>query len=84
MADYEFVFMIKLHEKLKEKIVGRVFLKMTPHDEMYVNIRRLDGFDFDMYIKDFSTKILHGYSTDEAVSTICKEYRDQVLRKYFK
>ena len=79
-----YVFRRNLHFKLKSKIIGRVFCRVVNGDELFIHISRRDGTDFRTFIPDISNRIWSGYSTDDAMYEILKEYRQCVLRSYFK
>ena len=82
--DYEYIFATNLHQKLKEKIVGAVFVKVTRNDELFINIKSYGGIDYKAFISNFSDKLLNGWTTDYAMYEIVKEYRAFVLKRYFK
>lgn len=82
--EYLYVFRRTLHEKLKTKIFGKVFLRVVNGDELFINISRRDGTNFRMFIPSLSDRIVSGYSTDDAMYEILKEYRKYVLHQYFK
>ena len=42
MRDYEYLFATTLHEKLKEKIVGGIFVNVTPDDVLHITIKNGD------------------------------------------
>lgn len=84
MADYEYIFSTSLHGKLKEKIYGRIFVKVTYDDKLFINIiREREDINFTMYINDFSAKILNGYTSEYAVYEVLKAYKKFILKKYF-
>lgn len=84
MADYEYLFSTALHEKLKEKIVGKIFTKITRNDEILVTVDTYEGLSFKMFIGNFSEKMLHGYSSDYAAYEVLKQYKAFVLKRYLK
>ena len=88
MTDYGYVFSTNLHKKLKNKVRAGVFVKSTADDRIEIVIARSsENLIFTMYINDFSTKLLHGYSTDYASYEILEKYRKFVRniteKKYF-
>lgn len=84
MSNYEYVFATNLHEKLKGQIRGRIFVKVVSDDRLYVSIQR-DVADkvFNLYINNFSDRILNGWSTDYAAYEIRQDYRKFIMKKYF-
>ena len=83
MRDYEYLFAKTLHQKLKEKIIGRIFVKVNNNDELYVEIESFGDFTFRTSIDNFSDRILNGLSTDYVVYDIVKQYKSFVMKKYF-
>lgn len=83
MAEYEYLFTKALHEKLKEKIVGRIFIRAVTGDRVYVRIDSFGDLKFTMFLDDFSEKIKSGYSSDYACYEILKQYKKVVLERYF-
>ena len=81
MTDYGKLFASKVQSKLKEKIIGNIFVTVTKEDTLYIQITR-DGRDTQMqtYINNLSEKMLNGYSTDYAVYEIMKQYREHVTK----
>lgn len=85
MQDYEYMFAMNVHEKLKEKVNARVFCKITPEDELYIEIEERDsGIGYYCAIPDFSHKILNGYTSDYAVYEIVKYYKNYIISRFFK
>ena len=77
MADYEYIFSTLLHKKLKEKIVGHIYVAVR-NDILITEIK------IDISINDFANKLVNGYSTDYAAYEIAKEYKKKILSKYLK
>ena len=48
MTDYEYLFSMNLHAKLKERIQGGIFVKVNENDSLVVAIKRNDGNNFDI------------------------------------
>ena len=74
MADYEYIFSTLLHKKLKEKIVGRIYVAVR-NDILITEIDTIGGIKIDISINDFANKLVNGYSTDYAAYEIAKEYK---------
>lgn len=81
MTDYEHLFSMNLHTKLKEKIQGGIFVKVNENDSLVVAIKRNDGNNFEMSFTDFSNRMLNGFSTDYEV---VKKYQKFVMKQFFK
>ena len=84
MFDYEYLFAMTLHAKLKEKIVGRIYVAVTREDELYVKVESVSDLTFIHTIEDFSHKIQNGYSSDYAAYEIVQEYKRRILKTYLK
>lgn len=84
MTDYEHLFSMNLHAKLKEKIQGGIFVKVNENDSLVVAIKRKDGNNFDMSFTDFSNRMLNGFSTDYAAYEVTKKYQKFVMKQFFK
>lgn len=83
MAEAEFLFTTKLHEKLKEVIIGSVFVRVVYGDKLYIKIESLGGIVFSLYIEDFSPKIRNGLTTDDVAHEVVSKYKKYVLNKFF-
>ena len=82
MYDYEYLFSTELHKKLKEKIVGGVWVKCY-NDELHVKITSFYGkVEFEYTIDDFGNKILNSLSSDTIVYQVCREYKQFILNNY--
>lgn len=87
MKDYENLFSTALHQKLKEKIIGKIFIKVNRQDQLYISITRHDGIDYELYIENFSNKFLNGWTTDYAAYEVFEDYKkyinNLVYKRYF-
>ena len=83
MFDYEYLFAMSLHARLKENVVGRVYITVTKKDELYVRIESYGGLIFDWSVGDFSTRILNGYTSEYASYDVMKKYKKFIMKKYF-
>ena len=78
-------FSTTLHEKLKKMIVGKnVCMVDLEGDTLQVNITGLKDFTYSYTIENLSHKILHGYSTDDAVIEVVGHYKRTILKLFFK
>lgn len=84
MADYEYLFANILHAKLKEKIIGKIFVAVTRENALLVKIESFGGLSFSTTIENFSDKILNGYSTEYATYEIVGQYKKFVINKFLK
>lgn len=85
MQDYEYLFAMNVHEKLKEKVNARVYCKINQDDELYVEIEDSNsGIGYYYAIPDFSRKIMNGYTSEYAVYEIVKSYKNYIMKRFFK
>ena len=40
MKEYEYLFAMSLQQKLKHRIVGRIYVTVDPYDELIVKIKK--------------------------------------------
>lgn len=83
LDELKYVFAVAVHEKLKDKVKGGVFVKVTYNDELYIRISNED-MEFKTYISDFTGRIYNGWSSDFAVYEIVKQYRSAINERFFK
>lgn len=95
MEDYEYLFSTELHKKLKEKVKGKVFVKIK-HDKLYVEITKINECNnhvryirstdptYEYVMNNMADHILNGLSTSYLTYSILKEYRKFVNNQYFK
>lgn len=83
MKDYEYLFATTLQQRLKEKIVGKIFIKVTLHDELFIKIDTLGGLEYKLFINDFSNKILNGWTTEYAAYEVITQYKRFINERYF-
>lgn len=84
MTQYGYHFSMALYTKLKERIYGHIYVKHTYEDQLYIQITRRDGLNFEVYIENLSEKMLNGYTTDYAVYEIVEKLKKYVMNSYFK
>lgn len=84
MDNYKYIFSCILHEKLKEKVEGKVFVKVTRNDELLVIIQSYGDIEYKTFISNFSEKILNGWGAEYAVYEIMREYKKFIMKKYFR
>lgn len=85
MLEYEYLFSIELQRKLREKIVGNIFVKVVPDNKLVVSIRlEYENINFVWTKEDFSTSIIHGYCTEYACYEILSSYKRFITHKFFK
>lgn len=70
MTQYGYDFSMALYAKLKERIYGHIYVKVTDDDELYIN--------------RFSEKMLNGYTTDYATYEVIEKLKKYVMNSYFK
>ena len=82
MQDYEYLISKEVHKKLKSKVKGKVWVKVC-NDELHVKIIN-DDFKFEGVYDDLADKILHGLSAELIAHLALKEYKEGVIKRYFK
>ena len=84
MLDYEYIFSKSLHEKLKTRIKGRIYVCVTKQNELRVEIDNFKDINY-VFLTDnsFSNLILNGYSTEQAMREVIIDYKRYVLEKTF-
>ena len=82
--DYEYLFETGLHAKIRERVIGKVFVKVNREDVLIVKIESFGGLKFETSIDNFSSRILNSYSTDYAAYEVVKQYKSYMMKKYFK
>lgn len=71
----------KLRSKLKDTYVSVSYVRPTDLLEIYV---RRGDLKFGYNIRNLSTQILYGCSTDKIVCDFIKEWRHKIYSEYFK
>lgn len=71
----------KLRSKLKDTYVSVSYVRPTDLLEIYV---RRGDLKFGYDIRNLSTQILYGCSTDKIVYDFIKEWRRKIYSEYFK
>lgn len=81
--ELSYVFATNLQQKLKDKIYGKVFVKVID-DDIYISVDCYSDIRFKTTISNFANRILNGYTTDYACYEIMEQYRKFVFKQYFK
>ena len=85
MQDYEYLFAMNVQQRLKDMVKARVFCKINPDDELYVEIEERDsGIGYYCVIPAFSQKILNGYTSEYAAYEVVKSYKNYIMKMFFK
>ena len=83
MVDYEYIFAMNLHEKLKQLVIGWIFCEIDRNDRLHVVIKTKRGdFEFETYVNDISDKIVNGYTTDYATYEIMQKYKRFITNRF--
>lgn len=82
--DYIVMFSKNLAQKLVEKVRGKVFVRVTSEDELYVSINFSDDIKFKTTLGRFSERIVNGWSMDYACYEIQKQYEKFILKQVLK
>ena len=81
MKEHEQYFAMTLQQKLKKRVIGRVFVKITYNDEILVVIRYSDDEEFKIFIPNFTDKLINGLSTDYVAYEVLNEYRKCLIER---
>lgn len=86
MCEYEIIFCKALHDKLKEKVKGGLWVRVENDDCLWIDIvqRELDTITHIQIGNPFSELIVKGFSVDEACEEVIKQYRRIILSRCFK
>lgn len=85
MRDYEYLFAMNVQQKLKDMVKARVYCKINPEDELYVEIEDRDsGIGYYCAIPGFSQKMLNGYTSEYAAYEVVKAYKNHIIKRFFK
>ena len=86
MCEYEFIFCKAIHEQLKEKINGGLWIRVENDNHLWVDIIQKEiNMTTSIRIKDpFSKLIVNGYSVNKACEEIVKQYKQIILKRCFK
>ena len=81
--EYEYLFSKSLFEQLKTKVKGQVFCKVI-NDILVVSISTKEGTDYGYTLPNFASKLSYdGLAAETLADVITKEYRKEVLKKFF-
>ena len=83
MQDYEYLISKEVYKKLKSKVKGKVWVKVY-NDGLHIKITNIDSFKFETAVNDFADKILHGLSAELIAHLALKDYKEDVIKRYFK
>ena len=82
MTDYGYNFSIMLQKKLKNKIKGKIYVKVNDSDVLYIKIN--NGNDiYEMHYDNFSKRLVNGLNSDYVTFEVVAEYKRQLLERYF-
>lgn len=87
VRECEQLFSMAVQQKLKRKIVAKIFVTVRWNDELLVIIEREDELKFRLSIGNFSEKLINGLTSDYMAYEIFKQYREFLIErmenKYF-
>lgn len=82
MRDYEYLFATILQQRLKEKIIGKVFVRIS-NDALYIKVERWEeGVMYEQTVDDIATKIRNGLTIEYIAYEILREYKTSLLKRY--
>ena len=80
MVDYEYLIAMNLHAKLKEKVVGKIYVTVRD-DKLYVRIDSFENLTWDLSIPNFSQMVLKGFSIECIADDIANKFKKYVIKK---
>ena len=83
LEELKYVFAVALHQKLKQRIAGRIFVKVIYGDRLYIKIESYGGLVYESYVDNFTEKALNGLNSEYVAYEIANEFKKVVLNKYF-
>ena len=82
MQEYEYIIATGLHNLLKEKIKGKIWVKIYD-DRLHVKIDYND-LSFGYVEGKMSDKILNGIGPSDLLPVVVDRYKEFIFREYFK
>ena len=84
MLKHEYVTCMELHKRLKDKIIGHIFITIE-NDNLAVHINGGRGVRYDYVIRDISYEMF-GYELnyDKIIKIILREYEEFILNRFFR
>ena len=82
--EYEYVFVNALHARLKEEIIGKIYVTVSQDDVLYVNILSVNDTKYTFVKSNFADKIYGGWTSEYAAFEVIREYRNFIVKRYFK
>lgn len=83
MTDYEYLFAMSLHNKFREKLVGKNFVGVRD-DRLNIKIESNGGLIFEISYPNFAERMLNGLSTEYIVYEVCEKYKKFIINRHFK
>lgn len=86
MCEYEIIFCKALHDKLREKVRGKIWVGVDDNDRLFVDITQRE-INTQVHIiaeNPFSDLIVNGYSVEDACNDVVIQYRRIILSHSFK
>ena len=83
MDELKDIFAVKLHDLLKSRIVGSVFVKVI-YDTIIIRINSFDNFYYKKEIHNFSSLVNKGTSASSMSKLIIEDYRSRLIKELMK
>lgn len=81
MRDYEYDFVLNLHEKLKQKVNAGIHCKVI-YDRLQVSFIN-DGVKWTIEFNYFSDRIRNGWTSEYAAHECVERYKQEIMHRYF-
>ena len=83
MMDYEYLFAMTLHQKLRERVYGKIFCEINRSNVLVVEIKSRGDWIFNMEFDNFSERFINGFTTEYAMYEVINKYKKFITNRYF-
>lgn len=83
MMDYEYLFAMTLHQKLRERVYGKIFCEVNRDNVLVVEIKSRGDWIFNMEFDNFSERFINGFTTEYAMYEVVNKYKKFITNRYF-
>ena len=83
MMDYEYLFAMTLHQKLRERVYGKIFCEVNRDNVLVVEIKSRGDWIFNMEFDNFSERFINGFTTEYAMYEVINKYKKFITNRYF-
>lgn len=85
MLRHEYLACLELHKRLKENILGDVFVSIDENDSLIIHISAYRHMKYKYEYKHISFEMFGGeLNYDKVVRIILHDYNEFIMRKFFR